>query len=226
MKRDMSRLEKELKELDSQTMLVMVEVDNPRMSTVFNRGDYHSPGERVKPGVPDILHPLPEGPPNRMTLAKWLVDPQNPPVARMTANRWWAELFGQGIVATVEDFGIKGDRPTHPELLDWLAVEFVENGWSMKALLRLVVTSATYRQSSRVTSELFGRDDRNQLLARGPRFRMGAEMTRDNALAISELLNLKQFGPAIRPYQPKGVWSKVGGTSYNYDLSSKEDRYG
>ncbi len=160
-----------------------------------------------------------------MALARWLVSPDNPLVARVTVNRWWAELFGQGIVATVEDFGLKGDSPTHPELLDWLAVEFMENGWSMKKLLKTIVLSATYQQSSRVTAELLEKDDQNRLLARGPRFRMDAEMIRDNALAISGLLNLKQFGPPIHPYQPEGIWKKVGGTAYSYDVSPGAEQY-
>jgi len=149
---------------------------------------------------------------------------------RATVNRWWAELFGHGLVETVEDFGIKGQPPTHPELLDWLAVEFMEPGenqaaWSMKKLLRLIVTSATYRQTSRVTPELLERDDKNELYARGPRSRMDAEMIRDNALAISGLLSKKQFGPPIRPYQPDGLWVKVGGVKVDYEVSPGEDRY-
>jgi hypothetical protein len=161
----------------------------------------------------------------RSDLAEWLVAPDNPLVARVTVNRWWAELFGHGIVSTPEDFGIKGERPTHPELLDWLAVEFMESGWSMKHVLRTIVLSATYRQSSRVSPELLARDDRNRLYARGPRLRLEAELIRDNALAIAGLLSLKQGGPPIRPYQPDGMWIKVGGQRYDYELSPPEDRY-
>jgi hypothetical protein len=143
----------------------------------------------------------------------------------VTVNRWWAEIFGQGIVPTVEDFGAKGELLSHPELLDWLAVEFQERGWSMKHILRTIVLSATYRQSSCVTPELLAADDNNRWLARGPRFRMDAEMIRDNALAISGLLSLKPFGPSIRPYQPDGFWTKVGGQAYDYVVSPGDEKY-
>jgi hypothetical protein len=220
-----AELENQIRQLASDTTLVMIELDKPRMSTLFERGDYRNPGEPVQPATPAILHSMPQGPPNRLTLARWLVSHQNPLVARVTVNRWWAELFGQGIVPTVEDFGIKGEQPTHPELLNWLAVEFVENGWSMKKLLKTIVLSATYQQSSRVTPELLEKDDLNRLLARGPRLRMDAEMIRDNALAISGLLSLKQFGPPIRPYQPDGIWNKVGGTAYQYEVSPGSEQH-
>jgi hypothetical protein len=223
--RERAELENQIRQLASDTTLVMIELDKPRMSTLFERGDYRNPGEPVQPATPAILHSMPQGPPNRLTLARWLVSPQNPLVARVTVNRWWAELFGQGIVPTVEDFGIKGEQPTHPELLNWLAVEFVENGWSMKKLLKTIVLSATYQQSSRVTPELLEKDDLNRLLARGPRLRMDAEMIRDNALAISGLLSLKQFGPPIRPYQPDGIWNKVGGTAYQYEVSPGSEQH-
>jgi len=222
---DAAKLDKELKKVTPDTTLVMIELDKPRMSTIFNRGDYRKPGEKVEAGTPEILHPGLEGPPNRLTLARWLVDKRNPLVARVTVNRWWAELFGRGIVPTVEDFGIKGEPPSHPDLLDWLAVEFMENGWSMKHVLKTIVLSDTYQQSSRVSQELLEKDDQNSLLARGPRFRMDAEMIRDNALAISGLLDLKQFGPSIYPYQPDGIWSKVGGTSYKYEVSPGSEQH-
>lgn len=223
--RQMTRLKKQMAEIAPDTTLVMNELAEPRMAAVFERGDYRSPGEPVTPGTPAILHTLREGPPNRLSLAHWLVDEQNPLVARVTVNRWWAELFGRGIVTTVEDFGLKGEPPTHPELLDWLAVEFVESGWSMKHVLKTIVMSATYRQSSNITPELFAQDDQNSLYARGPRFRMDAEMIRDNALSIAGLLSLKQGGPSIRPYQPDGVWSKVGGDRYDYKVSPGEEQY-
>ena len=223
--RDIADLEKEITKLAPDTTLVMVELDEPRMTSVFQRGDYRNPGERVQPGVPAVLHPAESQSGDRLALARWLVAPSNPLVARVTVNRWWAELFGRGIVTTLEDFGIKGDPPSHPDLLDWLAVEFVEQGWSMKRVLRTIVTSSTYRQSSRATPELLQRDDANGLLARGPRFRMRAEMIRDTALAAAGLLSLKQFGPPIRPYQPPGIWSKVGGTNYEYVVSSGEDQF-
>ncbi len=140
-------------------------------------------------------------------------------------NRWWAELFGQGLVTTAEDFGVKGERPSHPELLDWLAVEFMDQAWSTKSLFKTIVMSATYQQKSAATAELIERDADNRLLARGPRFRLDAEIIRDNALAISGLLNLKQFGPPIRPFQPAGIWSKVGGTAYQYEVSPGSEQH-
>jgi hypothetical protein len=233
------KTEQALRALRPPTTLIMQELPKPRTTTVFTRGDYRNPGETVTPGSPVILHRLPEGPPNRLTLARWLVDRDNPLTARVHVNRVWAELFGHGIVTTVEDFGIKGERPTHAELLDWLAVEFMEPssypsaaggdrrvaGWSMKQLLRTIVTSATYRQSSRMTAELLARDDQNKLYARGPRFRMDAEMIRDNALAAAGLVSLKQGGPPVRPYQPDGLWAKVGGARVEYIISPGEDRY-
>ncbi|MDB6026446.1 MAG: Planctomycete cytochrome [Verrucomicrobiales bacterium] len=221
-----SKLQNEIKGFKSPRTLVMQEMSETRKSTVFTRGDFLQPGEPVQSGTPAVLHSLNDGPPNRLTLARWLVDTNNPLMARVTVNRWWAEFFGHGLVATSEDFGIKGDLPTHPELLDWLACEFPKNGWSMKKMHRLIVTSATYRQSSVVTPELLEKDDQNKLYARGPRFRMDAEMIRDNALAVSGLLSLKQGGPPIHPYQPAGIWeSKVGGDAITYDISEGEDRY-
>jgi mono/diheme cytochrome c family protein len=207
------------------TTLVMQEMSKARPSSLFVRGDYQSPGEKVQPAAPTVLHKLPDGPPNRLTLARWLVDRDNPLVARVTVNRWWAELFGHGLVSTVEDFGIKGEPPSHPELLDWLAVEFMDKGWSMKKLLKTIVLSSTYRQSSRMTPLLRAKDDQNRLYARGPRFRMDAEMIRDNALAAAGLLSLKQFGPPIRPFQPDGLWNRIGGTRVEYVMSSDDERH-
>lgn len=209
----------EIEELAPETTLVMIELPQPRESYVFERGDYRNKGHVVSPGTPKILHDIPDGPPNRLTLARWLVDENNPLTARVTVNRWWAEIFGRGIVSTPEDFGIKGEQPSHPLLLDWLAVEFMDSGWDMKHILRTIVLSSTYRQSSAVTPELLARDDRNQWLGRGPVFRMDAEMIRDNVLSFSGLLNLKPFGPPIRPWQPPGIWSKVGGEAYDYQVS-------
>ncbi|MEZ6127640.1 MAG: DUF1553 domain-containing protein [Planctomycetaceae bacterium] len=219
------RTKKQLSEIEPDTTLVMVELAEPRESYVFERGDYRNKGEDLLPATPKVLHPIPAGPLNRLTLAKWLIDPANPLVARVTVNRWWAQIFGQGIVSTPEDFGVKGDAPTHPELLDWLAVELMENGWSRKKLIRTILLSSTYRQSSFSSDELRERDDANRLLARGPAFRMSAEMIRDNLLAVSGLLDLKQFGPSIRPYQPDGIWSKVGGQNYDYKVSPGSEQY-
>jgi hypothetical protein len=158
-------------------------------------------------------------------LARWLVDPANPLVARVTVNRWWAEIFGAGLVRTPEDFGVKGERPAHPELLDWLAVEFMQNEWSMKHLLRTIILSSTYRQSSHLSPEAAAIDDQNRLLARGPRFRLDAEAVRDTLMSVSGLMDLTQFGPPIRPAQPNGLWAKVGGQQYDYIVSEGTEKY-
>lgn len=225
LERALAALEKQLVELAPETTQIMVELPTPRETAVFERGDYRKPGPPVSPGTPEALHPMLDQRRDRLALAHWLTSPENPLVARVTVNRWWAELFGQGIVATLEDFGIKGDAPTHPELLDWLAVDLIDGGWSMKRWLKTVVLSATYQQSSAITAQLHAIDPQNRLLARGPRLRMDAEMIRDNALAISGLLDTAQFGPPIRPYQPAGFWSKVGGTAYDYQPSPLGERH-
>jgi mono/diheme cytochrome c family protein len=223
------KIDDALKRLQPPSTLAMQELEQPRMSAMFVRGNFMEKGEPVQPAVPDFLHPIktpPASRPNRLDLAQWLVSPENPLVARVTVNRWWAEIFGHGLVTTPEDFGLKGELPTHPELLDWLAVEFMARGWSMKQVHRLIVTSATYRQSSSVTPELLRIDDRNTLYARGPRFRMEAEMIRDNALAVAGLLSPKLGGPPVKPYQPAGLWeSKVGGLRVAYNVSEGEDRH-
>lgn len=226
LKTDRAKLQDELRSLKPPQTMVMQEMPEGRMSSTFVRGNFLERGEPVQAGTPALLHELPSGPLNRLTLARWLVDTNNPLVARVTVNRWWSEFFGQALVPTPEDFGIKGDLPTHPELLDWLAMEFMDNGWSMKKLHRVIVMSATFRQSSKVTPKLLEKDDQNKLYARGPRFRMEAEMIRDHALAVSGLLSLKQGGVPVRPYQPPGLWeSKVGGDAVSYTLSEGEDRY-
>jgi hypothetical protein len=191
--------------------MVMAEQTKPRDTFVLGRGQYENPGEKVTPGVPAFLKTplLPDPAPNRLTLARWLVDPRNPLTARVVVNRDWQNYFGTGIVKTAEDFGSQGEPPSHPELLDWLATEFIRTGWNVKAMQRLIVTSATYLQSSRVIPELAERDPENRLLARGPRFRLPAEMVRDNALAASGLLNLQIGGPSVYPYQPKGLWEEM-----------------
>ena len=219
-------VQKQLDGLKQTTTLVMVEMDKPRTNHVFKRGDFLNKGEPVQPGVPSALHPLPkDAPPNRIALGKWLADEENPLTARVTVNRWWAEFFGRGIVATVEDFGSQGEPSTHPKLLDWLAVEFMEGGWSMKRIHKLIVTSATYRQSSRVTPELLEQDPYNKSLTRAPRIRMSAETVRDNALAVAGLLSDKMGGPAIFPPQPSGVWRHVGRNAPVYRTSPGEDKY-
>lgn len=224
-RRQISSLKKQLASLKAATTEVMSELPEPRRTAVFKRGVYTDLGEPVKAGTPDVIQVKAEGPSNRLSLARWLVSRGNPLTARVTVNRWWAELFGRGIVATVEDFGIKGSAPSHPELLDWLAVEFMESGWDMKHVLKLVVTSRTYRQRSRFEGAGLKADPENILLWRGPRLRMDAEMIRDNALAISGLLNLRQGGPPIRPPQPEGLWAKVGGQQYPYEVSPGAEQH-
>ncbi len=190
--------------------MVMAEMDEPRMTHVLGRGDYRNKGEVVTPGVPAALPPLPTGfPANRLGLAKWLVDPSHPLTARVAVNRFWQLYFGTGIVKTAEDFGSQGEPPSHPALLDWLATEFVRTGWDVRAIERLIVLSSTYRQSSKATPELIEKDPENRLLARGSRFRLQAELVRDNALAIGGLLDPDVGGPSVYPYQPKGVWEDV-----------------
>lgn len=203
--------------------MVMLDQPKPRDSFVLIRGAYTQQGEKVSHGVPAVLPVLPaDAPPNRLALAKWLVDPANPLTARVTVNRAWQAFFGTGLVKTTEDFGTQGVPPSHPELLDWLAVEFgggTPVAWDMKHLHRLLVTSATYRQSSRVTNELHEHDPENRLLARGPRHRMSAFAIRDMALAMSGLLVERIGGPSVKPYQPAGIWedASLGNIGYTPD---------
>jgi hypothetical protein len=221
-----AKLEKQVERPKEFKTLVMQEVEEPRLSTMFQRGDYRAPGDTIEPGTPAILHPYrQDGPRNRFGLARWLVSKENPLLARVTVNRLWAEIFGAGLVSTPEDFGLKGEAPSHPELLDWLAVDFMEQGWSMKSVVRTILTSHTYRQASTIDPSALEKDPHNTWLGRGPRFRLPAESIRDNALAIAGLLSLKQFGPPIRPPQPEGLWTKVGGEKYDYQVSPGEDQY-
>ncbi len=190
--------------------------DSPAMAHILMRGEYDKPGEEVQAATPATLHPMREGAPkNRLGLAEWLVDPANPLTARVTVNRFWQEVFGQGIVVTPEDFGVMGTLPSHPELLDWLAVEFRENGWDVKKFFKLMLMSATYRQAAVTTAEKLEKDRDNVLLSRGPRFRMDAEMVRDYALAVSGLLSSTMYGPGAKPYQPEDIWNIVGLPSGN-----------
>lgn len=219
-------LQKQITALANPTTEVMHELSEPRMSTIFKRGVYTDPTDKVAPAVPVVFNSKLNGPPNRITLGKWLASRDNPLAARVTVNRWWAEIFGQGIVATLEDFGIKGAAPSHPELLDWLAVEFMDSGWDMKHVLKKIVMSAAYRQSSQFSVPSGqSADPQNTLLWHGPRFRLDAESIRDNALAIAGLLNLKQGGAPIRPPQPDGLWQKVGGQQYSYVVSPGDEKY-
>ncbi len=208
---------------------VMHERSEDAMAYLLARGEYDKRKEKVTPLTPGVLPPLPADlPKNRLGLAKWLVRPEHPLTARVTVNRFWQELFGQGIVVTTGDFGVTGSPPTHPELLDWLAVEFREQGWDIKRFFKLLVTSATYRQSAIVTPRKSLMDPKNKLLSRGPRFRMDAEMVRDYALAASGLLSPKIGGPSVHPYQPAGVWEAVaiiGSNTRDYKQDMGESLY-
>jgi len=202
-------LDKELSRLSQDGDVCLVCRESPRLAyaNVLVRGVYTRLAGRVRPGIPHFLpQPAPDAPLDRKTLADWVASPANPLTARVTVNRMWQEIFGVGLVATVENFGLMGDRPSHPELLDWVAVDFRESGWNIKRFYRQVVLSATYRQSAVATPNLIERDPGNRLLARGPRFRMDAEMIRDTALAASGLLAEKVGGPSVKPFQPDGVW--------------------
>ena len=219
-------LEKSLKKVTPPTTLVMVEMAEKRDTHVMARGSYLSPKQKVEADVPEVLNDWkPEWPKNRLGLAKWLVDPENPLTARVIVNRWWGQFFGSGIVSTEEDFGSQSEPPTHPELLDWLAVEFMENGWSMKHIHKLIALSGTYGQSSRVTTAMLERDANNRFFLRGPRFRMTAEMIRDNGLQIAGLLSDKMGGPPVYPPQPDGLWRQTGRNEPKYVAAQTEDRF-
>jgi hypothetical protein len=197
-----------------------------RTTTIQYRGNFLDRGPVVTEGVPTAFPPLPKGlPPNRLALARWLVDENNPLVARVLVNRLWERIFGIGLVATSEDFGTQGELPSNPALLDYLATEFVASHWDIKHMIRLMVTSAAYRQSSRVTPDLQERDPDNRLLARGPRFRLDAEAIRDQSLAVSGLLSSKMYGPAVRPLQPSFGLSAAFGGGMDWQTSEGEDRF-
>ncbi|MEW4567508.1 PSD1 and planctomycete cytochrome C domain-containing protein [Tautonia sp. JC769] len=198
------------------TTLVWKELAEPKPAFILNRGEYEERGEQVGRATPEFLPELPDGAPlDRMGLALWLVDRSNPLTSRVAVNRLWQQVFGTGLVKTSEDFGSQGDPPSHEELLDWLAVQFQDDGWDMKTFMKRMVTSATYRQTSRTTPELNTRDPKNVLLARGPRFRLDAETLRDQALSVSDLLVEQIGGPGVKPPQPSGLWEAVGYTSSN-----------
>jgi len=208
---------------------VMQERPEPAMAYVLYRGEYDKRRDQVLPKTPAILPPMPaELPRNRLGFARWILQTDQPLTARVTVNRFWQEVFGTGIVKTSGDFGIAGELPSHPELLDWLAVEFRESGWNVKQFFKMLVTSATYRQSVQATPEKIEKDPQNRLLSRGPRFRMEAEMLRDFALASSGLLVNKLGGPSVKPYQPDGVWEAVamiGSNTRDYVRDSGENLY-
>jgi hypothetical protein len=199
------------------------------MAQILFRGQYDKPKDKVGVATPAVLHAPPaDAPKNRLGLAQWLVSPDNPLTARVTVNRFWQELFGVGLVKSADDFGTTGELPVNQELLDWLAVEFVESGWDVKRLFEQMVTSSTYRQSAETTPEKLEKDPQNRLLSRGPRFRLDAEMIRDYALAASGLLVEKVGGPSVKPYQPDGVWEAVAMPESNtrfYQRDSGESLY-
>lgn len=209
--------------------MIMAEQPNPRTTHVLYRGEYDKPRDEVDSGVPAALPPLPDGVPNnRLALAEWLVQPDHPLTSRVFVNRVWQRLFGTGIVKTSEDFGSQGDWPSHPDLLDWLAVRFVELDWDIKALHKLIVMSSTYRQSSVVTTEQQAEDPENRLLSRGPRRRLDAEVVRDSALLVSGLLVEQPGGPSVFPYHPEGLWQEINnrpGYSRTYQQSHGSDLY-
>ncbi|ADB19199.1 protein of unknown function DUF1549 [Pirellula staleyi DSM 6068] len=202
------------------TSLVMAEMEKPRETFVLIRGAYDKKGDKVDAGTPGALPPMAESlPKNRLGLAKWLVDPNHPLTARVAVNRYWQNLFGAGIVKTSEDFGAQGQSPTHPELLDWLAREYIESGWNTKHMMKLMVMSTAYQQSSKITADLLAKDPANEWLSRGPRFRLDAEAIRDAALFASGLLVEERGGRGVRPYQPGGIWEAVafqGSNTQNY----------
>ncbi len=214
--------ERQIKSLAPNT-LVMEEKEGPAFAFVLERGDYEKKLAKVEPNVPNVLPPMPNGTPqNRLGLAQWLVDPKNPLTARVTVNRFWSEIFGTGLVKTTGDFGLQGETPSHPELLDWMALNFIKGGWDVKASYRKMLMSATYRQSSRADTTLRKKDPDNRLLARGPRFRLDAEVIRDQALASSGLLVNRIGGPGVNPYQPSGLWQTVGYTRSNTQTFSQD----
>ncbi|MEP3210549.1 MAG: DUF1553 domain-containing protein [Maribacter sp.] len=204
-----------------QEIMVMKEMDKPRETFVLERGLYDQYGEQVYPNTPDKILAFPDSlEKNRLGLAKWVTQKNNPLFARVTVNRYWKNIFGTGIVRTVEDFGNQGELPSHPALLDWLAVQFIESGWDVKALHKIMVMSNTYRQSSLSTAELMSKDKANRLLARGPSRRLTGEMLRNNVLLASGLLNRKIGGKSVKPYQPAGLW-KINGAAYEEDKGEK-----
>ncbi|MEM7454912.1 MAG: DUF1553 domain-containing protein [Planctomycetota bacterium] len=208
---------------------VQVEKPDAAMTNILMRGAYDNPGDEVTAAPPSALHAMPAGaPPNRLGLARWVVDPSNPLTTRVTVNRFWQELFGQGLVASSEDFGVMGTPPSNQALLDWLAVDFRESGWDVKRFYKQVLMSATYRQAAITTPDKLLKDEDNSLISRGPRFRMDAEMVRDYALVSSGLMIDTMYGPGVRPYQPQDIWNIVGlpgGDTRNYSRDSGDGLY-
>jgi hypothetical protein len=207
----------------------MQEKTEPAVAYILQRGDYDKRRDPVKPDTPKSLPPMPADlPKNRLGFAQWLLRPEHPLTTRVTVNRYWQELFGTGIVRTTGDLGTSGELPSHPELLDWMAVEFRESGWDIKRFFKMLVMSSTYQQSAATTPEKLDKDPQNRLLSRGPRFRMDAEMVRDYALAAGGLLVPKIGGPSVKPYQPEGVWEAVamiGSDTRDYKADSGPSLY-
>lgn len=228
LKAKIEAMKKQIAELKGVTTPVMRELapQQHRKTHLQYRGNFTDKGPEVSPGVPAVFHPLPsDATANRLTLAHWLIDTRNPLTARVAVNRAWEQLFGLGIVETSEDFGVQGEPPSHPELLDNLAVDFMQSGWDMKQLVKQIVTSATYRQSSKVLPQARERDPFNRLLSRGPRTRLSAEHVRDQALEASGLLSVKMAGPSVQPPRPKlGLASAFGGST-DWETSPGEDKY-
>lgn len=231
---EVNALKQQRAELDKQvpSTFIFKDLDKPRDSFVMIRGQYDKKGEKVAPGTPAILPPLKSADTNarlnRLDLAKWLMSAEHPLTARVTVNRFWQQFFGVGLVKTTTDFGSQGEPPVHPELLDWLSIHFRETGWDVKALVKTFLTSAAFRQSSRVTRELWERDPENRLLARGPRFRLDAEQVRDNVLHISGLLDPKMGGRGVNTYQPPNLWEPIGyidSNTRNYKQGTGSDLY-
>ncbi len=228
----LANLEAEQKAIRDRSPVTHIQVEKPNsmpVAFILMRGQYDKPGEKVSAATPTALHAMPRGAPaNRLGLAKWIVDESNPLTVRVTVNRFWQQVFGQGIVSTTENFGVMGAPPSHPGLLDYLAVEFREEGWDVKRFFKQILMSATYRQSAAATPLKLEKDRDNVFLSRGPRFRMDAEMVRDCALAASELLSAKMYGPGVKPYQPEGIWDIVGlpgGDTRNYVQDKGENLY-
>lgn len=225
LQRELARLRNAENDLVNATreIMVMQEMEGRRPTFVLKRGAYDAPGDPVEPNAPERILPFrPDWPRNRLGFARWVTSPDNPLTARVAVNRAWKQHFGRGLVSTLNDFGAQGQLPTHPELLDWLTGEFIRSGWNLKALHKLIVLSATYRQSSEAPADLVARDPENRLLARGPKHRLSAEQIRDQALAASGLLNPTLGGPSVKPYQPVGVWEEAGtGKTYVQDHGDK-----
>jgi hypothetical protein len=227
-RRQVEPLQKELAAIKPAQLPIMRDLaaDKRRVTRLLNKGNFLDPGEELSAGVPSAFHAWSAAmPTNRLGVAQWLMSPENPLTARVTANRIWAQTFGLGLVETEEDFGTQGSLPSHPELLDWLAVQLRDSGWDLKKFLKLLVTSATYQQAARVTPELLQKDPRNRLLARASRRRLDAEMIRDQALALSGLLSRKLGGPSVYPPQPDGLWRVAFDGARAYPTSKGEDRY-